>query len=596
MKKRTKITLRTKIYLTIVGLLALTGVFYAQFPPAHPVPFASGIPFPTGMAASPDLVLVTEFCSENIDKIDCNGNASVFATFPGFGSCREKYMTIAPSQSAVRGFTPRDVFATEGAAIFRVDSTGTVTLFTAIAGCIASDHNGITFDHFGTFGFDMIVTCQEGDVFRIDNLPGGPHVTQIASLFPAGGGHVEGPAVVPPGFGPHGGEIWVADEDNNAVHTIGLPPTYTVTLNVLSHVSAEGVFVIPSAPCTFCSGGAFFQTEQQLTQLVWQYPLTDFTLPTPGLGGNVLITSENGGIGADTSLVTVSGGSYVQSSFGPRIPGSNEGSSFVDCDVPTPTPTPTPSATFTPTATATATATATPTPTPTATVTPTTCGTAFVIGDLDAVVGNTVTFWGAQWWKKNHLSGGTAPASFKGFANCTNPNPPACGGTWISDPGNSSHPPDTVPADMTVIVSSLITKSGSIESGDIPKMVTIHTNPGYDGNPGHAGTGTVTSVVCGMGPQQAVVTTNPATNLTTSLAKLNGSVNPHGSSTTVYFKWGTTTSYGHTTATQSKTGNTSLPITANIGGLTTHHTYHFRIVATNSAGTRTGSDLTFNTP
>jgi hypothetical protein len=129
-------------------------------------------------------------------------------------------------------------------------------------------------------------------------------------------------------------------------------------------------------------------------------------------------------------------------------------------------------------------------------VTPTTCGSSFVIGDLDAVVGNTVTFWGAQWWKKNHLSGGTAPASFKGFANCTNPNPPACGGTWQSDPGNSSGPPDTVPADMTVIVSSLITKSGPIESGDIPMMVTIHTDPGYGPNPGHEGTGTVTAVVC----------------------------------------------------------------------------------------------------
>ena len=45
--------------------------------------------------------------------------------------------------------------------------------------------------------------------------------------------------------------------------------------------------------------------------------------------------------------------------------------------------------------------------------------------------------------------------SFKGFVNCTNPNPPNCGGTWESDPGNSGHPPDTVPADMTVIVSSL---------------------------------------------------------------------------------------------------------------------------------------------
>jgi hypothetical protein len=93
-----------------------------------------------------------------------------------------------------------------------------------------------------------------------------------------------------------------------------------------------------------------------------------------------------------------------------------------------------------------------------------------------------------------------------------------------------------------------------------------------------------------------VVTTNPATNVTTSSARLNGSLDPHGLTTTVYFQWGTTTSYGHTTPAQTQTGNTYRPITVNISGLTTHHTYHFRIVATNSAGTRMGSDRTFNTP
>ena len=93
-----------------------------------------------------------------------------------------------------------------------------------------------------------------------------------------------------------------------------------------------------------------------------------------------------------------------------------------------------------------------------------------------------------------------------------------------------------------------------------------------------------------------VVTTNPVTNVTTSSARLKGSLDPHGLTTTVYFKWGTTTSYGHTTPTQTQTGNAYRNITANISGLTTHHTYHFRIVATNSAGTRMGSDLTFNTP
>ena len=74
MKKRTKITLRTKIYLTIAGLLALTGILYA----ANPSPFVFGIPFPTGVVASRDLLLVSEYCSENIDKIDCNGNAWLF--------------------------------------------------------------------------------------------------------------------------------------------------------------------------------------------------------------------------------------------------------------------------------------------------------------------------------------------------------------------------------------------------------------------------------------------------------------------------------------------------------------------------------------
>ena len=107
MKKRSKFTLRTKIYLTIAALLALTGVFYAQFPPAHPSPFTGGVPFPTGVAAAPDLLLVSEYCSENIDQVDCNGNVSLFATLPGNGACREKYMTIAPSMSANAGFTPR---------------------------------------------------------------------------------------------------------------------------------------------------------------------------------------------------------------------------------------------------------------------------------------------------------------------------------------------------------------------------------------------------------------------------------------------------------------------------------------------------------
>jgi len=120
----------------------------------------------------------------------------------------------------------------------------------------------------------------------------------------------------------------------------------------------------------------------------------------------------------------------------------------------------------------------------------------FVIGDLDAVVGKKVTFWGAQWARLNSLSGGAAPADFKGFANSSSTNPAQCGGSWASDPGNSSGPPNQLPELITVIVSNSITKKGSLITGSNYKLVVVKTNPGYGADPGHAGTGTVISVVC----------------------------------------------------------------------------------------------------
>ena len=56
-----------------------------------------------------------------------------------------------------------------------------------------------------------------------------------------------------------------------------------------------------------------------------------------------------------------------------------------------------------------------------------TSGGSFVIGDGNAAVGQKVTFWGAQWSKLNTLSGGSAPASFKGFENMP-ATLPSCGG------------------------------------------------------------------------------------------------------------------------------------------------------------------------
>ncbi len=116
-----------------------------------------------------------------------------------------------------------------------------------------------------------------------------------------------------------------------------------------------------------------------------------------------------------------------------------------------------------------------------------------IVGNLDAATGAMVDFWGAQWAKDNSLTGGSAPNSFKGFADTA---PQSCGGGWISSPGNSSGPPATVPSYMGVIASGSIGQSGSTISGDVPIIIVVKTNPGYGPAPGHAGTGTVVATYC----------------------------------------------------------------------------------------------------
>jgi hypothetical protein len=123
-------------------------------------------------------------------------------------------------------------------------------------------------------------------------------------------------------------------------------------------------------------------------------------------------------------------------------------------------------------------------------------GGTFVIGDGNAAIGTAVTFWGAKWWKLNTLSGGSAPAAFKGFEDMPG-SLPACRAAWSTDPGNSPPPPGgPLPAFMAVIVSSSISKSGSTISGDTVHEVIVKTNAGYAPNPGHAGTGTVVATIC----------------------------------------------------------------------------------------------------
>ncbi len=90
----------------------------------------------------------------------------------------------------------------------------------------------------------------------------------------------------------------------------------------------------------------------------------------------------------------------------------------------------------------------------------------------------------------------------------------------------------------------------------------------------------------------AVVTTGPAENVTTSSAKVTGTVNPGGAATTYHFEYGTTTSYGISTdPNDAGAGTADLGVSANLTGLTAQTTYHYRLVADGV----NGQDRTFTT-
>jgi hypothetical protein len=92
------------------------------------------------------------------------------------------------------------------------------------------------------------------------------------------------------------------------------------------------------------------------------------------------------------------------------------------------------------------------------------------------------------------------------------------------------------------------------------------------------------------------VSTSPASLITTTTARMNGTVNPNGADTTVYFQWGLTTAYGNNTGSGDfGSGTTTQSAYSDFTGLTPNTTYHYQLVAYNSYGTRYGGDMPFTT-
>ena len=93
-----------------------------------------------------------------------------------------------------------------------------------------------------------------------------------------------------------------------------------------------------------------------------------------------------------------------------------------------------------------------------------------------------------------------------------------------------------------------------------------------------------------------VVITGTATDITSNSAMLSGTVNANGSSTTVWFDYGTDNgSYSSQSSTQTVSGTSSTSASVSVGGLLSGKTYYYRIAAQNRAGTIYGIGKSFTT-
>jgi phosphodiesterase/alkaline phosphatase D-like protein len=111
-------------------------------------------------------------------------------------------------------------------------------------------------------------------------------------------------------------------------------------------------------------------------------------------------------------------------------------------------------------------------------------------------------------------------------------------------------------------------------------------------------TGTSQGAVLSFTTPPAVegVSTLAATAIGSHEAMLNGSLEPNGLDAHYFFEYGVSNSYGSNTNMQDAgTQSEPTPVSAPVVGLTPDQSYHFRLVAENSAGTTYGADETFLT-
>jgi DNA-binding beta-propeller fold protein YncE len=99
-------------------------------------------------------------------------------------------------------------------------------------------------------------------------------------------------------------------------------------------------------------------------------------------------------------------------------------------------------------------------------------------------------------------------------------------------------------------------------------------------------------------PAPPIVTMNAPSAITTNGVTFSGTVNPQGADTRYRFEYGPTAAYGKSIPVEAPSvgsGLQAVPISVTVSGLSAETTYHARLSAWNSAGSRDTADRAFST-
>lgn len=115
-----------------------------------------------------------------------------------------------------------------------------------------------------------------------------------------------------------------------------------------------------------------------------------------------------------------------------------------------------------------------------------------------------------------------------------------------------------------------------------------------------AGTAVSPDQLVSTKPVAALITSDPATDVTQFSAKIHGAVNPNGKSTTCIIWWSKSANYENGDSApcdpEPGSGKSPVPVDYTITGLDPQTTYHFKIAALNENGSYSDSeDRTFTT-